>query len=64
MSSTSEPERQRRGAAQVCLLIVLLLAVPFALRPLDARFGMRNVPASYLPATTPGASMGALEPSL
>jgi hypothetical protein len=62
VASSSEPERQRRGAAQVCLLLVLLLTVPFGLRPLDARFGMRNVPASYLPALEGPRVRGAFEP--
>jgi hypothetical protein len=31
-------------------VIALLVAVPLGLRPVDARFGMTDVPASYLPA--------------
>ena len=54
--------RGRRGLAQLCVLLVLLLAVPLGLRPLDAAFGMKDVPASYLPALEGPRVRGAFEP--
>jgi hypothetical protein len=62
VSSASNPQRRRRAAAQLCLLIALMLAVPLAFHPLDARFGMKNVPASYLPALEGPRVRRAFEP--
>lgn len=51
-----------RGLAQLCVLIALMLVVPLAWRPVDARFGLANVPASYLPALEGPRVRGAFLP--
>lgn len=59
---TAPDSHRIRGAAQLCLLAVLMLAVPFGLRALDAAFGGANVPASYLPALEGPRARGPFEP--
>jgi hypothetical protein len=54
--------RRARGVTQLCALLILMLLVPLVLRPLDARFGMKNVPASYLPALEGPRVRGPFEP--
>lgn len=59
---TSSDTRRVRGVAQLCALAALMLIVPFGLRALNARFGVQNVPRSYLPALEGPRLRGAFEP--
>ena len=47
---TAPEYRRTRGAAKLCALIALMVAVPLGLRAFNARFAPHDVPASYLPA--------------
>lgn len=59
---SSEP-RRARGAAQLCVLVALMLLVPLALRVINARYAPQHVPASYLPALEGPRQRGKFEPT-
>ena len=56
--------RVMADTVQLCVVIALTLAVPAALRLLDARYGAKDVPQSYLPALEGPRLRGAFDPYL